>query len=78
MSKEVRARESGESFPIQKATVGDMKIEYTILENKSNHDEVGKDRIPLLFVPGLRITMDMWPPTILHVASYNDIHCNLL
>ena len=78
MSKEARAREYGESFPIQKATVGDMEIEYRILENKSTHDEVGKDKTSLLFVPGLRITMGMWPPTILHVASYNDIHCNLL
>lgn len=65
MSKDARARESVESFPIHKATVGDMEIEYSIIENKSTHDGDGNDRIPLLFVAGLRITMDMWPPTIL-------------
>ena len=73
MSKEARARESVESFPMQKATVGDMEIEYRIIENKSAHDEDGNDRIPLLFVAGLRITMDMWPPTILHdLAQFNN------
>src|SRR5919112_692045 len=72
MSKEFRTREYVESFPIQEATVGDMEIEYKILENKSTHDEDGKDRIPLLFVAGLRITMDMWPPIILHDLAQSN------
>src|SRR5918998_3123895 len=72
MSKEDQARESVEGFPVQKATIGDMEIEYRIIENKSTHDGDGKDRIPLLFVAGLRITMDMWPPIILHDLAQSN------
>jgi pimeloyl-ACP methyl ester carboxylesterase len=66
MSKETEARESIESFPIHKATAGDIEIEYKVFENKNTSDKDAKDKIPLLFVSGLRVTMDMWPPTILH------------
>lgn len=71
MSREDQARESIESFPIQKTTVGDIEIEYKALENQSTNDGV-KDRIPLLFVAGLRITLDMWPPTILHELAQSN------
>ena len=70
MSKEDQAREV-ESFPIQKTTVADMEIEYKDLKNKSTSDE-DKDKIPLLFVAGLRITMDMWPPTILRELTRSN------
>ncbi len=72
MSKETEAREVIENSTIQKATVGDMEIEYKILENKSTSDKEAKDRIPLLFVAGLRVTMDMWPPTILHELAQSN------
>lgn len=65
MSKIAQAREFIDNFPIQKITVGDMEIEYKVLENQSIKDN-NKAGSPLLFVPGLRITMDMWPPTLLH------------
>lgn len=69
MSKEIEAREAIENSPIQKATVEDMEIEYRVFENKSSSD---KNMIPLLFVSGLRITMDMWPPTILYELSQSN------
>lgn len=69
MSKEVDEAESIESSPIQKAMVEDVEIEYKVFENKSSSD---KDNIPLLFVVGLRVTMDMWPPTILHELTQSN------
>jgi pimeloyl-ACP methyl ester carboxylesterase len=69
MSKETEAREAIEKSPIQKAAVEDTEIEYKVIENKSSSD---KDKIPLLFVAGLRITMDMWPPTILYEFVQSD------
>ena len=65
MSNESQAKEIVQSLPIQKASVDDIEIEYKILENK-NIGGNGKDNAPLLFVAGLRITMDMWPPRILN------------
>ena len=35
MSDESRTREIVDSFPIQKATVDDIEIEYKILKNKN-------------------------------------------
>jgi pimeloyl-ACP methyl ester carboxylesterase len=72
MSKEAQAREAIESYPIQKTTVADIEIEYKDLKNKSTNDEKSKNRIPLLFVAGLRITMDMWPPTILYDLTQSN------
>ncbi len=66
MSKETEALEAIENSPIQKATVGDIEVEYKVFENKNTSNNEAKDTVPLLFVPGLRVTMDMWPPTILH------------
>ena len=71
MSNESQAKEIVESFPLQKASVNDIEIEYKILENKNiggNH----KDNTPLLFVAGLRITMDMWPPRILNEFAQSN------
>ena len=65
MSKIAQAREFIDNFPIQKITVGDMETEYKVLDNQSTSGN-NKDSTPLLFVPGLRITMDMWPPTLLY------------
>jgi hypothetical protein len=59
MSKGAQPKEAIESFPIHKTNVDDIEIEYKDLKNKSTSDEEGKNRIPLLFVPGLRVTMDM-------------------
>jgi pimeloyl-ACP methyl ester carboxylesterase len=61
-----------QSSQIQKATVEDIEIEYKVFENKSTSDNEAKDRIPLLFVAGLRVTMDMWPPTILDELSQSN------
>src|SRR5215210_6398259 len=72
MSKGAQAKEAIESFPIHKTNVYDIEIEYKDLKNKSTSDEEGKDRIPLLFVPGLRVTMDMWPPTILYELTQSN------
>ena len=67
MSNESQARQIVDSFPIQKTTVDDIEIEYRILEKK-NIGGGGNDTAPLLFIAGLRITMDMWPPRILKRA----------
>ncbi|HEX7207965.1 MAG TPA: alpha/beta hydrolase [Nitrososphaeraceae archaeon] len=72
MSKRAQPKEAIESFPIHKTNVDDIEIEYKDLKNKSTSDEPGKDRIPLLFVPGLRVTMDMWPPTILYELTQSN------
>lgn len=45
------------SFLIQKTKVDDIEIEYKIMG-----PERGK---PVIFVPGLKVTMDMWEPIIL-------------
>jgi pimeloyl-ACP methyl ester carboxylesterase len=58
ISKESQAREFIDSFPTQKAKVDDIEIEYKILGNTN-------DSKPLIFLPGLRVTMDMWEPAIL-------------
>jgi len=63
---EIDARECIENFPTQKAMAGDIEVEYIVFENKNTSNNEAKDTVPLLFVPGLRVTMDMWPPTILH------------
>lgn len=72
MSKETEALEAIENSPIQKAKVGDMEIEYKVFENKNSMDKEAKDRIPILFVAGLRVTMDMWPPTILYDLTQSN------
>ncbi len=71
MSIESQAKEIVENFPLQKATVNDIEIEHKILENK-NIGGNGKDNTPLLFVAGLRITMDMWPPRILNEFAQSN------
>ncbi len=71
MSNESQAKEIVESLPIQKATVDDVEIEYKILENKNIGGD-DKDNTPLLFVAGLRITMDMWPPRILNELAQSN------
>ena len=71
MSNESLAKEIVESFPLQKASVNDIEIEYKILENK-NIGGNNKDNTPLLFVAGLRITMDMWPPRILNEFAQSN------
>ena len=71
MSNESLAKEIVESFPLQKASVNDIEIEYKILENK-DIDGNNKDNTPLLFVAGLRITMDMWPPRILNEFAQSN------
>lgn len=69
MSKEIEVREAIENSPIQKVAVGDIEIEYKVFENKSSSD---KNTIPLLFVAGLRVTMDMWPSTILYELAQSN------
>lgn len=64
ISKETQAREYIDSFPTQKTKVDDIEIEYKILGNKSDK--------PLIFIPGLRITMDMWEPTILSELAQSN------
>jgi pimeloyl-ACP methyl ester carboxylesterase len=71
LSNESLAKEIVESFPLQKASVNDIEIEYKILENK-NIGGNNKDNTPLLFVAGLRITMDMWPPRILNEFAQSN------
>ncbi len=70
MSNEAQARESVESFPIQKATVDDIEIEYRVIDRKNSIGDVSK--APLLFIAGLRITMDMWQPTILNELARSN------
>jgi pimeloyl-ACP methyl ester carboxylesterase len=69
MSKDTEVREAIERSPIQNATVGDIEVEYKVFENNSTSD---KDKIPILFVPGLRVTMDMWPSTILNELAQSN------
>jgi pimeloyl-ACP methyl ester carboxylesterase len=57
ITKDVQIREYLDSFPVQTAKVDDIDIEYKILGNTN-----GK---PLLIIPGLRVTMDMWEPSVL-------------
>lgn len=64
MSNESQTREIIDSFPIRKTTVDDIEIEYKILKRKNMNGS--DDNTPLLFIPGLRITMDMWPPIMLN------------
>lgn len=71
MSKIAQASEFLDNFPIQNTTVGDIEIEYKVLETQSTSDN-NKNSTPLLFVPGLRITMDMWPPTLLHELAQSN------
>ncbi len=70
MSNEAQARESVESFPIQKATVDDIEIEYRVIDCKNSTGDVSK--APLLFIAGLRITMDMWQPIILNELTRSN------
>ncbi len=73
MSNETQARQIVNSFPVQKATVEDIEIEYRILENKNkNNGGDGNDNAPILFIAGLRITMDMWPPRILNELAQSN------
>lgn len=52
------------SLPTKKAKVDDIEIEYKALGN-------GRGR-PIIFIPGLKVTMDMWDPIILkELASSN-------
>jgi pimeloyl-ACP methyl ester carboxylesterase len=55
-SKNIQAREYLEGFPAQKAKVDDIEIEYKLIGNKNDK--------PIMIVPGLRVTMDMWEPAI--------------
>ncbi|CAN5842487.1 alpha/beta hydrolase [soil metagenome] len=64
MFKDAQGREYVESLPIQKAKVDDIEIEYKVLENQSTSGD-DKNNDPILFIAGLRVTMDMWPPIIL-------------
>lgn len=73
MSNETQARQIVNSFPVQKATIEDIEIEYRILENKNkNNGGGGNDNAPILFIAGLRITMDMWPPRILNELAQSN------
>jgi pimeloyl-ACP methyl ester carboxylesterase len=58
LSEDKRAREYLDSIPTQKAKVDDIEIEYKLLGTRN-------DRPPILFVPGLRVTLDMWEPAVL-------------
>ena len=51
--------------------MGDIEIEYKVLENQRTNDN-NKSRTSLIFVAGLRITMDMWPPTLLHELAQSN------
>jgi len=73
ISKETLAREYIDSFPTQKAKLDDIEIEYKILGKRSGSSK------PLIFIPGLKVTMDMWEPTILRElaqSNYNVIVYN--
>jgi len=72
MSKIAQAKEFIDNFPIKKITVGDLEIEYKILENQNMSDNSNNRILPILFVPGLRITMDMWPPTLLYELAQSN------
>ena len=57
ISKGTQTSKYIDNFPTQKAKVDDIEIEYKTLGNKS-----GK---PIIFIPGFKVTMDMWEPIIL-------------
>ena len=46
MSNEAQARESVESFPIQKATVDDIEIEYRVIDRKNSIGDVTQGATP--------------------------------
>ena len=56
------------SFPAQKARADDIEIEYKILGNKGGW--------PIIFVPGLTVTMDMWELKELVSSNYGLIVFN--
>ncbi len=70
MSKENQAREFVGSFPIQKTTVDDIEVEYKILSNNNTHGDHGNKA--LMFIAGLRVTMDMWHPIILSELAQSN------
>ena len=70
MSNESQAREIIDSFPIKKSTVDDIEIEYKILKSKNINGS--NENTPLLFIAGLRITMDMWPPKMLNELAQSN------
>ena len=70
MSNASQARQIVDSFPIQKATVDDIEIEYKILKSKNINGS--NENTPLLFIAGLRITMDMWPPKMLNELAQSN------
>ena len=61
---EGQADEFVNSFPIQKVKVDDIEIQYKIIG-----PERGK---PIILVPGLKVTMDMWEPIILKALALSD------
>jgi len=70
LSNESQAREIIDSFPIKKSTVDDIEIEYKILKPKNINGS--DENTPLLFIAGLRITMDMWPPKMLNELAQSN------
>ena len=70
MSNESRAREIIDSFPLKKSTVDDIEIECKILKPKNINGS--DENIPLLFIAGLRITMDMWPPKMINELAQSN------
>jgi len=70
LSNESQAREIIDSFPIKKSTVDDIEIEYKILKSKNINGS--NENTPLLFIAGLRITMDMWPPKMLNELAQSN------
>jgi len=70
LSNESQAREIIDSFPIKKSTVDDIEIEYKILKSKNINGS--NENTPLLFIAGLRITMDMWPPKMLNKLAQSN------
>src|SRR5215207_8688858 len=67
ISKGTQTSKYVDNFPTQKAKVDDIEIEYKTLGNKG-----GK---PIIFIPGLKVTMDMWEPTVLEelVSSNHSV-----
>ena len=70
LSNESQAREIIDSFPIKKSTVDDIEIEYKILKSKNINGR--NENTPLLFIAGLRIPMDMWPPKMLNELAQSN------
>jgi pimeloyl-ACP methyl ester carboxylesterase len=67
ISKEGQAAEAAEyinNFSIQKAKVDDIEIEYKIIGP-------GRGK-PIIFVPGLKVTMNMWEPIILKELALSN------